>query len=206
MDSLRCISERASTYNFIIRSPLVAYWEHPRTKTSSSLTHISICELFDQRKILNDRKSILPLLSSDQNSASTSGDVLDNLVLGLKTVFSGSLLHLLSIVVVGDTAHVDGRVGREEVLGTTSSVLGSTSGNVDDGIVANDFLVQTLFLLRSKHSTVVNEAILVHKLLLDNSLDIEQWVLEGKKCVSHDGVIGKRANSGTRMLARYLLC
>ena len=83
-------------------------------------------------------------MASDQDTAGTSGSLVSDLVDGTETIGSSSLLHGVGVLVIRNTANVHGRVGRQEVLGTTGSVLGSATSNVDNIKLFNNLVVPYL--------------------------------------------------------------
>jgi hypothetical protein len=98
--------------------------------------------------------------------------------LGVHTVFDAKASLLDSIVedggvlVVANTTDVNDAVGGQDVLGTASGVLGSSSGDQLGVIVVEEVLEDALVLFLGEDSIVGLESVLFEEGLVADSLDI----------------------------------
>jgi hypothetical protein len=112
------------------------------------------------------------VVASDDSTAAAS------LLLGVDAVLDAEASGLDGVVedgrvlVVAGTADVDDAVGREDVLGTSGAVLGSTAGDELGIVVVEEVLVERDVLLLGEDGIVGLEAVLVEQGLITDSLDI----------------------------------
>lgn len=110
--------------------------------------------------------------------ASDDGTAAASLLLRVDTVLDTEASGLDGIVedgrvlVVASTADVDDAVGREDVLGTSGTVLGSTTGDELGIVVVEKVLVERNVLLLGEDGIVGLETVLVEKGLVTDSLDV----------------------------------
>lgn len=97
----------------------------------------------------------------DQGSALTGRDIVVDEVVGEDTGGLVGLEQELAVLVLTDGSKVDNRLGRENVLGTTCGVLGSTTGDQDDVGQGKDLLVDGHVLLLDENGVVLLEVVLV---------------------------------------------
>lgn len=114
------------------------------------------------------------VVAGDDNTATAGGDLGVDAVLDAETGGLDGILEDGGVLVVADTAEVDDGVGREDVLGTASGVLGSAAGNQLGVVVVEEVLVDAKVLLLSEDGIVLLEAILFEESLVTNCLDV--WV------------------------------
>jgi hypothetical protein len=88
------------------------------------------------------------VVASDDGTTLSSGLGLVHTVLGVDTGLLTGLLEDLTVAVLANTANVEDGVIREQVLGTTGSVLGSTTGD-QLSIKLHELIVETHVLLLS---------------------------------------------------------
>lgn len=82
------------------------------------------------------------VVARDQGGAGAGGDIAGDVdVLGGETVGGGGRNQLGTEVVVGGSTDVDDGLGGQAALGTAGSVLGGTTGDVDNVIELDDLLV-----------------------------------------------------------------
>lgn len=111
-------------------------------------------------------------LASDNDTAATG------LLLGVDTVLDAqtSLLHSIvengGVLVVTGTTEVNDAVGGQDVLSTTSGVLGGATGDELGVVVVEEVLVERDVLLLSEDGVVGSEAVLVEKGLVAEGLDV----------------------------------
>lgn len=112
------------------------------------------------------------VVASNDNTASAS------LLLGVDSVLNTETSSLDGIVedgrvlIVTSTTEVDNAVGRENVLGASGRVLGSTTGNELGVVVVQEVLIEGDMLLLGEDSIVGLEAILVEQGLVTKGLDV----------------------------------
>lgn len=109
---------------------------------------------------------------SDHNTTASGGLSFVNTVFNTETGGLDSIVQDGGIFVVADSAKEYNAVGRENVLGSTSSVLGSTSGNQFGGVVVEEIFVDAGVFLFSEDGIVGLEAVFVEKGLVSLGLDI----------------------------------
>jgi hypothetical protein len=118
------------------------------------------------------------VVAGDDDTAATGGLLVVVAVDGAETDLLVGLDQLLGVLVLADTSNKDNRVGGKDVLGTSSGVLGGTTGVQVDLEVVEQVVVETHVLLFGQDGVVRLEAILLEQLLVTNSLDIQERVLE----------------------------
>lgn len=109
---------------------------------------------------------------SDHNSTASGGLGLVNAVFNAETGGLDSIVQDGGIFVVADSTEEYNAVGWENVLGSTSSVLGSTSGNQFGGVVVEEILVDGGVFFFSEDGIVRLEAVFVEESLVSLGLDI----------------------------------
>jgi hypothetical protein len=107
------------------------------------------------------------VVASNDDATATSGGLLVVEVLGLDTGLLADVLEGLTVLVLANAANVEDRLGGEDVLGTTGSVLGGTTSDQDSLVVLDQVFVKTHVLLGvGKDSIVGLEAVLLEELLI----------------------------------------
>ena len=112
------------------------------------------------------------VVASNDNTTSTS------LLLGVDSVLDTKASSLDGIVkdgrvlVVTSTTKVDDAVGREDVLGTSGSVLGGTTSDELGVVVVQEVLIERDVLLLSEDSVIGLEVILLEQCLITESLNV----------------------------------
>ena len=105
------------------------------------------------------------VMAIDDDTAATGRLLLIIAVFDGQAGFGRALLERLGVLVLADATNVDDRVEREDVLGTASGVLSSTTVN-ELSITADEVLVDALVLLLGEDSGVALQAILVEQSLI----------------------------------------
>lgn len=126
------------------------------------------------------------VVAGDDGTTLSSGLGLVHTVLSVDTGLLTGLLEDVTVAVLANTANVEDRVIGEQVLSTTGSVLGSTTGD-QLSIKLHELIVETHVLLLSKDSIVGLQAILLQKSGISTSLDIEERVLQAEQRVTLGG-------------------
>lgn len=106
------------------------------------------------------------VMAGDDDTAAAGGSLLVVAVKGLYTGLLVDILKRLAVLVLANAADVDGRVFGEDVLGTASRVLGSSTGNEHGVVVLDQVLVEAEVLLLGEDGVVCLEAILFKQLLV----------------------------------------
>lgn len=123
------------------------------------------------------------VVAGDDDTAATSGLLLIVAVDSAETDLGVGLDQLLGVLVLADTSNEDDRVGGEDVLGTSGSVLcGTTSVQVDLEVL-EQVLVETHVLLLGEDGIVGLEAVLLEQLLVTDGLDVQEGVLKAEDLV-----------------------
>jgi hypothetical protein len=145
------------------------------------------------------------VVSSDHDTAAAGLLLLVNPVLDPETGLLDGVVEDGSVLVITDTAEVDDRVRRKDVLGTPSGVLGSSAGNELCGIVVQEILVDIQVLLFGEDGIVGFQAILCEERIITQSLDIyamsiSSWEVidrrEGKILTVESAADVRRLNHG----------
>ena len=123
------------------------------------------------------------VVASDDSTTLASGLGLVHAVLSVDTGLLAGTLEGLAVVVVTDTTNVQDGVVGEQVLSTTSSVLGSTTGD-ELSIQLHQILVETHVLVLGENGIVSLQAILLQKSIISTGLDVEERVLQAQKRVT----------------------
>lgn len=123
------------------------------------------------------------VVTSNDNTAATGGLLLIVTVDGTETDLLVGLDQLLGVLVLANASNKDDRVGGEHVLGTPGGVLGGTTSVQVDLVVLEQVLVQAHVLLLSQDGIVGLESILLQQLLVADSLDVQEGVLEAEDLV-----------------------
>lgn len=90
-----------------------------------------------------------PVVARNHHAAPSGGRSLIVVVLGTDTGLRADILERLSVLVFSDSADVDGRVGREDVLRTTGGVLGGSTGDELRRVVLDEIVEDSEVLLLS---------------------------------------------------------
>lgn len=106
------------------------------------------------------------VVASDDNTASSSGVLFVDTVFGPEAGLLAGVAQSIGVLVLANTTNVQDGVGREYVLGATSSVLGSTTCNELRVMVLDQVLVETKVLLFGENSVVGLEAVLLEQLVI----------------------------------------
>lgn len=97
----------------------------------------------------------------DQGRALSGRDIVVDKVVRVDASGLVGLEQELAVLVLTDGSKVDNRLGREDVLGTTCSVLGSTTSDQDDIGKSKDLFVDGHVLLLDENGVVLLEVVLV---------------------------------------------
>ena len=106
------------------------------------------------------------VVAGDDNTAASGRSLLIVAVQGLDASLLVDLFESLAVLVLADTANVDGGVLGEDVLGTAGRVLCSSTGNEHGIVVLDQVLVEAEVLLLGEDGIVGLEAVLLEKLLI----------------------------------------
>ena len=122
------------------------------------------------------------VVASDDNTA-TAGLLLGvDTVLDTQTSLLDGIVENGRVLVITSTTEVDDGVGGQDVLGTTSSVLGSTTSNQLGVVVVEQVFVERDVLLLGEDGIVGLEAILVQESLVTESLNVwRRWKLARRR-------------------------
>jgi hypothetical protein len=112
------------------------------------------------------------VVTSDDGTAAASLLLRVDSVLNTETSSLDSIVEDGRVLVVAGTTNIDNTVGREDVLGTSGAVLGSTASNELGIVVVEEIFVKRDVLFLSKNSVIGLQAILVKKSLVTLSLDV----------------------------------
>ena len=112
------------------------------------------------------------VVASDDNTATAGVDLGVDTVLDAETSLLNSVVEDGGVLVITDTAEVYNAVGREEVLSTAGSVLGSTTGDQLSIVVLEEVLEEALVLLLGEDGVVGLEAVLLEESLIAKGLDV----------------------------------
>lgn len=93
-------------------------------------------------------------------------------VLNTETSSLDSIVEDGRVLVVAGTTNIDNAVWRENILGTSGAVLGSTASNELGIVVVEEIFVKRDVLFLGKNSVIGLQAILVKKSLVTLSLDV----------------------------------
>lgn len=113
-----------------------------------------------------------PVVAGDDNATAAGRDLGVHTVLNTEASLLAGLAEDIGVLVVANTTEVDDAVGRQEVLGTTGSVLGGATGNQLGIVVVEEVLVDASMLLLSEDGIVGLEAILLEEGLVAEGLNV----------------------------------
>eukprot|EP00128_Syssomonas_multiformis_P012370 Colp12_sorted_trinity150504_noHs@19493 len=121
------------------------------------------------------------VVAGNQHSASASGGGLIDEVRSLDTRGSNGLLHLLTELVLADAANESGGARGRHPLADTDGVLGGTTGDVGDLVLAHKLLEQRLVLVLGKDGIVGLKPILLKESKIDIGGDVEEGVTHAEE-------------------------
>lgn len=108
----------------------------------------------------------------DYNTTSSGGLFLVNTVFDAETSGLDGIVQDSSVFVIADSSKEYDAVGWEDVLGSTSGVLGAASGNQFGGVVVEEVFVDWDVLFLGEDRVIGFETIFVEEGLVSLGLDI----------------------------------
>lgn len=112
------------------------------------------------------------VVAGDDDAAATRGDLGVDAVLDAQTGLLAGIAEDGGVLVVAGTAQVDDAVVRQDVLGTTGGVLGSTAGDQLGIVVVEEVLVDVQVLGLSQDGIIGLEVVLLEQVLVAEGLDV----------------------------------
>jgi len=122
----------------------------------------------------------------NNNTTSAGGDFGIHTVFDAETGYLHGIVQDSGILVVTGATKVNDTVGREDVLGASGSILGSTSRNKLGVVVVKEVVVDSQVLGGSQDGVVRLEAVLLQKGLITDRLDVEKGIFQAKERVFLD--------------------
>jgi len=114
------------------------------------------------------------VVAGDDDAAATRRDLGVDAVLDAQTGLLAGIAKDGGVLVIAGTAQVDDAVVRQDILGTTGSVLGSTAGDQLGIVVVEEVLVDVQVLGLSQDGIVGLEVVLLEQVLVAKGLDVWQ--------------------------------
>ena len=112
------------------------------------------------------------VVASDDNSATTGRLAGVDAVLNAEAGLLDGIVEGGGVLVVAGTTQVDDAVGGQDVLGTTSGVLGGTAGDEFGVVVGQEVFVEGNMLLLGQNSVIGLEVVLLEESFVTEGLDV----------------------------------